>query len=1012
MFERTLADLIRGLRASSKQDEAVFIARAVDEIRKEVKTKDMELKAAAVLKLTYLDMMGYDMSWASFNVVEVMSAARIHLKAVGYLAAVQSFKEDTDVLMLTTNTLKKDLGSPNPADIATALDGLSHIVTPDIGRDLSLDLIAMLNHSRPRIRKRAVLVMFKVFEKYPDAIARSMPRLREKLEDQDPGVVSATVNILCELARRNPADYLPLAPQLFDLLTKSSNNWMLIKLIKLLGALTPHEPRLVKKLLKPINELISTTPAVSLLYECVRTCIIGGMLDGNTTASNALAKTCVNKLSAFLSDADQNLKYIALLAMVKIVPTHPHLVAMHQNEILSSLEDHDLSIRMRALDLVSSMVILLHHLLVTVSNVKSIVQRLLSHLVPPEETSASTTSPAAPSAAEALVAATAASTTTAPTVANPNSDPSYRRTLAERIVDICSRLANEAYPAQARSQYEYSYDDDGDSGAFDFAWYISVLVDLTYVAPASVDTGIGHLIRDQLLEVAMHVTDGTVRRRTVELMAKLVGDDGMLDGITQESERSTLTFDTGSNGEEEVLWAAAWICGEFCSDLQNPPGLLPTFLHSPNVHRLSERTQSAYLQASLKIFGHWAASLSPEWDNSDDLATKKFTKVMSQTKEDVEKFASSEYIEVQERAANMLQLFAFIKADFGSHQAKQQAKAEANTTDDTSPDQFSTEPEYPKSLFLIQPLHARALRPLPIAGPSTSRHVSFRVTLPEGLDLDSWIVPPPKSSVVFEAQGDEDHVPGVPSGKKKKSKDKGDGKVKTTKSKKGKQKEDGGSRGNGESLDTPEEQAARVKRKAELAEERRNDPFYLSDKPRRPATRPPDEEEVDSIPVVKLDLGSLLSPGTYLVAADQHSLHLSRTFLSSSISNCTILPADANPPPKGSFTSVRSSPSTPIAASTPHDSSASPASTPSGSLLSSSFLNSSSAQAVLATARKASGLGLSASFSAAALGGGEESGVIPENERPVGVSTPEPIKVTKVKKKKSTKPKQASSLAS
>lgn len=49
-------------------------------------------------------------------------------------------------------------------------------------------------------------------------------------------------------------------------------------------------------------------------------------------------------------------KYIALLAMVKIVPTHPHLVAVHQNDILASLEDQDLSIRMRALDLVSSMV--------------------------------------------------------------------------------------------------------------------------------------------------------------------------------------------------------------------------------------------------------------------------------------------------------------------------------------------------------------------------------------------------------------------------------------------------------------------------------------------------------------------------------------------------------------------------------------------------------------------------------------------------------------------------------
>jgi len=54
MFERTLADLIRGLRACSKQDEPAFIAKAVDEIRNEVKSKDMELKGAAVLKLSYV----------------------------------------------------------------------------------------------------------------------------------------------------------------------------------------------------------------------------------------------------------------------------------------------------------------------------------------------------------------------------------------------------------------------------------------------------------------------------------------------------------------------------------------------------------------------------------------------------------------------------------------------------------------------------------------------------------------------------------------------------------------------------------------------------------------------------------------------------------------------------------------------------------------------------------------------------------------------------------------------
>lgn len=52
-------------------------------------------------------MLGYDMSWASFHIIEVMSSSKLHLKSVGYLAAAQSFNEDTDVLMLTTNLLKK-----------------------------------------------------------------------------------------------------------------------------------------------------------------------------------------------------------------------------------------------------------------------------------------------------------------------------------------------------------------------------------------------------------------------------------------------------------------------------------------------------------------------------------------------------------------------------------------------------------------------------------------------------------------------------------------------------------------------------------------------------------------------------------------------------------------------------------------------------------------------------------------------------------------------------------------
>ncbi len=61
-------------------------------------------------------------------------------------------------------------------------------MTPELARDLSPELVAMLNHSRPHIRKRAVLAMYKVLTKYPEILPQSMSRLQDKLDDSDPGM--------------------------------------------------------------------------------------------------------------------------------------------------------------------------------------------------------------------------------------------------------------------------------------------------------------------------------------------------------------------------------------------------------------------------------------------------------------------------------------------------------------------------------------------------------------------------------------------------------------------------------------------------------------------------------------------------------------------------------------------------------------------------------------------------------------------------------------------------------
>lgn len=66
-------------------------------------------------------------------------------------------------------------------------------------------------------------------------------------QDEDPSVTAAIVNVVCELGWRRPHDFLPLAPRLFELLVDGGNNWMAIKLIKLVSIASLEGTKLTAK---------------------------------------------------------------------------------------------------------------------------------------------------------------------------------------------------------------------------------------------------------------------------------------------------------------------------------------------------------------------------------------------------------------------------------------------------------------------------------------------------------------------------------------------------------------------------------------------------------------------------------------------------------------------------------------------------------------------------------------------------------------------------------------------
>ncbi|CEJ57533.1 hypothetical protein PMG11_06224 [Penicillium brasilianum] len=633
MFEKSLYDLIKGLR-THKGGEDEYVQSCLRECKAEIKSQDMDKKATALLKLIYLEMFGYDMSWASFHVLEVMSSSKYLQKRVGYLGAVQSFRPDTEVLMLATNMLKKDIVSPNIPALSLPLASLPHIITPSLAMSLLPDILSRLSHSSPVVRKKSIVCLYRLALVYPEALKLGWPKIQDRLMDdqEDSSVTTAAINVVCELGWRRPHDFLPLAPRFFELLVDSGNNWMAIKIIKLFATLTPLEPRLTRKLLRPLVNIIQTTSAMSLLYECINGIIQGGILDGedNLQERDDVATLCVGKLRGMIViDSDPNLKYVALLALNRIVTTHPTLVSRQQDVIMDCLDDPDISIRLQALELAAGMV--------TSETLQVVVDRLLDQLRlatlsspgnAPEPEIASSVHPETENLEEPKTSEVSGSTA----VVLPND---YRSEVVHRILDICS-------------QNNYSE-------VVDFEWYVNILVQLIRLLPlsegdeywnqSSPSQDAAALSKSSTaFRIGSEIRNVAVRVRGVRLEATRAAESLLLI-----DNRSTF-FPAGSSVGNDVLGPISWVAGEYANDLLSPSRTLQSLIDLSNV-TLPARTLQLFLQAIPKVFVrvNQDAGLGVTWKTETSL-------LLARVVEFLEALAAHPDLDVQERAIEFLEV--------------------------------------------------------------------------------------------------------------------------------------------------------------------------------------------------------------------------------------------------------------------------------------------------------------------------------------------------------------------
>lgn len=410
-----------------------------------------------------------------------------------------------------------------------------------------------------------------------------------------------------------------------QLLTSITSNWTLIKIVKLLGALTPHEPRLGKKLVEPMSNLISTTTAMSLTYECINT-VISGMAE-----HKQVLQLCVSKLRLLLDDPDQNLKYLGLLAVGKILAVNPKAVIEHRELVLKCLDDSDESIRVRALDLLVGMV--------SKKNLADIVKRLLIHMAGIDSTV-------------------------------------YRDEVVAKILAMCSQ-----------SNYQY---------VTDFEWYIQILCELTKVE----GTRHGRLLAEQLMDVVIRVK--VVRPYALPKMVDLLNAPHLFSG---PAEKGAIC---------EVLYAAAWLCGEFAGHFDNAAVPIEALLRS-QVTGLPSHIQAVYVHNIIKLYtATLARRATAEPGSAEGAETVDLVELGERIIKRLQAFSQSADLEVQERACMCSQLMRYM--------------VEAERSNDR------TLGEEVASLFRdeLNPVAPKAQRKVP---------------LPEGLNLDEWINEPPSDSV-------------------------------------------------------------------------------------------------------------------------------------------------------------------------------------------------------------------------------------------------------------------------
>ncbi|KAF2101685.1 Adaptor protein complex AP-1 gamma subunit [Rhizodiscina lignyota] len=387
---------IRNVRAAKTiADERAVVQKESAAIRASFREEshDSGVRRNNVAKLLYLFTLGERTHFGQIECLKLLASPRFADKRLGYLGTMLLLDENQEVLTLVTNSLKNDLNHSNQYIVGLALVTLGNIASVEMSRDLFPEVETILSSSNPYVRRKAALCAMRICRKVPDLQEHFLEKAKLLVADRNHGVLLCGLTLVGSMCEADDAEggemgtvevFRPLVPALVKTLKSLSSSgyapehdvtgitdpFLQVKILRLLRVLGRGDQETSEQINDILAQVATNTDSSknvgnSILYESVLTIL-------DIEADSGLRVLGVNILGKFLSNRDNNIRYVALNTLIKVVAIEPNAVQRHRNTILDCLRDPDISIRRRALDLSFT--------LINESNVRVLIRELLAFL--------------------------------------------------------------------------------------------------------------------------------------------------------------------------------------------------------------------------------------------------------------------------------------------------------------------------------------------------------------------------------------------------------------------------------------------------------------------------------------------------------------------------------------------------------------------------------------------------------------------------------------------------------